>query len=385
MVRAGLVPRLRERDRRSVWQIVTMVPSEKPLDKLADALVPLVEPQLSGIDLMRKAHAVAEDLKNAALSLWRLVEGALKEQKGSDRLLRIVDQWEELYTQCEDSNSRRRFVEELLAATVHGAVAVVRRVHPAQRLLRRVAARPATVRSAAGRQSGSRTDDVRGMAAGDYSARQFYPARRTEMEEAEAAFVAASFDAERRRRFRLWSSVSAALIVVCGTIVGVGLWNRNAQNRFVVDRAIEQLRDPLLTNVAAELENLQAAPAYARVRLEEVYRGAPEPRSRLRLAYGLIAVGAVANADHDVAKFILDRVAVAAADDSVNLVEWLFLRTSRSVEHAASRGSGAWSGGRCEPEREGSEVLVRVVAGVQGAAAPCAVVFGPPLPPRPPQ
>ena len=44
-----------------------------------------------------------------------------------------------------------------------------------------------------------------------------------------------------------------------------------------------------------------------------------------RLAYGLIAVGAVANADHDVAKFILDQVAVAAADDSVNLVEWLFL------------------------------------------------------------
>ncbi len=50
---------------------------------------------------------------------------------------------------------------------------------------------------------------------------------------------------------------------------------------------------------------------------------APEPRSKLRLAYGLIATGAVTNADHDVARFILDQIAVAAADDSANLVEGL--------------------------------------------------------------
>ena len=58
---------------------------------------------------------------------------------------------------------------------------------------------------------------------------------------------------------------------------------------------------------------------------------APEPRSKLRLAYGLIAVGAVTNADHDVAEFILDQIAVAAADDSANLVEWLSRLSDQEV------------------------------------------------------
>ena len=66
---------------------------------------------------MRKRNLVAEDLKNDKIPLWDLVAEALRQQKGTDRLLLVVDQWEELYTQCEDAVARQRFIDELLAAT----------------------------------------------------------------------------------------------------------------------------------------------------------------------------------------------------------------------------------------------------------------------------
>lgn len=521
VVRAGLVPELRKRDRRPVWEIVTMVPGEKPLDRLADALLPLVEPQLSGTDLIRKAHAVATDLRKAELPLWRLVEAAWKAQQGSDRLLLVVDQWEELYRECKDSDSRQRFVEELLAATAsaRSPLSVVftvrsdfygellqdrqlldrlldakvdlgpmttqelrqaitqpaeavgltfqdglvdrlladaceepgylpllefaleglwqrsdggRLTHQAYEKLGRlsgaIAARAETVFSelTATEQAaapglfrrlvhaGTKMDEdtrrradlrsldeasqgvvrlladqrllVTARAGGEDTsretvevaheallrrwsrlrewvdadrmflqwrdrlaplldqyqrdpqsallrlgalreAREFYPARQVEMEEAERTFVAASIDAAWWRKFRL----CAALIVVCAILVGSWQWNRHDQNRRVVDQTIARLSDPLLTVVPPELDNLQAAPAYARRRLEEDYRVASEPRPKLRLAYGLIAVGAVTNTDHDVARFILDQIAVAQADDSANLVEGLSRLSDQDV------------------------------------------------------
>lgn len=43
VVRAGLVSRLRGRDRRPVWEIVTMVPGTDPLHALAGGLLPLID------------------------------------------------------------------------------------------------------------------------------------------------------------------------------------------------------------------------------------------------------------------------------------------------------------------------------------------------------
>ena len=100
-----------------MWDIVTMVPGDEPLHSLAAVMLPLVEPELSGYDLVRQRNVVANDLKESKTPLWDLVAEALRQQQGTDRLLLVVDQWEELYTQCRDADARRRFIDELLDAT----------------------------------------------------------------------------------------------------------------------------------------------------------------------------------------------------------------------------------------------------------------------------
>ncbi len=117
VVRAGLVPRLRRRDADGVWDIVTMFPHENPLHSLADALLPLVEPELAGLDLIKKRKSLADDLEHSRVPLWDLVAESLRRQHGTDRLLLVVDQWEELYTTCTSGTQRDRFIQELLDAT----------------------------------------------------------------------------------------------------------------------------------------------------------------------------------------------------------------------------------------------------------------------------
>ncbi len=117
VVRAGLIPQLRKRGQGPVWDILTMFPRENPLHSLADVILPLVEPELSGIDLIRKRKALADDLEQGRVPLWDMVTEGLRQQKGTDRLLLFVDQWEELYTTCRNDVQRNRFIQELLEAT----------------------------------------------------------------------------------------------------------------------------------------------------------------------------------------------------------------------------------------------------------------------------
>jgi hypothetical protein len=57
-------------------------------------------------------------------SLRGLVKDVLDEQPGTDRLLLVVDQWEELYT-ASDEAVARRFIDELLDATQAVPLSVV--------------------------------------------------------------------------------------------------------------------------------------------------------------------------------------------------------------------------------------------------------------------
>ncbi|TVP93869.1 MAG: toll/interleukin-1 receptor domain-containing protein, partial [Planctomycetaceae bacterium] len=117
LVRAGLLPHLRSPDRERVWEIVTMVPNTDPLFSLAKALLPLIEPEFSGYELISKSESAANDLKNDRVSLRNLIDAALERQQGADRLLLVVDQWEELYTQCEDPAGCQQFIQQVLVAT----------------------------------------------------------------------------------------------------------------------------------------------------------------------------------------------------------------------------------------------------------------------------
>jgi Tol biopolymer transport system component len=125
VVLAGLVPRLRS-DPKTVWEAVTMVPTARPINSLVNAFAPLLWPDIEDeVDRREKANEKAASFEKATLSLRDLTEIALKKQPGTQRLLLVVDQWEELYTLCRDDKVIRNFTEELLDASRTAPLTVV--------------------------------------------------------------------------------------------------------------------------------------------------------------------------------------------------------------------------------------------------------------------
>ena len=115
---AGLLPRLREE---GDWLIAGFRPGGEPFQALAAALIALLEPKLGETDRLIETHKLAKALSEGAVSLPAAVERALERVRGSTaagsaRVLLLVDQFEELYTQCWESETRRKFLEKLLAA-----------------------------------------------------------------------------------------------------------------------------------------------------------------------------------------------------------------------------------------------------------------------------
>jgi hypothetical protein len=111
VVRAGLVPRLR-RDRDTAWETVILVPGDQPLKALARAFLPLLEPSMGEVDRLAEATKLAEHFRSGTISLYDIVGRILEKQSGTDRVLIVVDQFEELYTSTSDEEARRRFVDE---------------------------------------------------------------------------------------------------------------------------------------------------------------------------------------------------------------------------------------------------------------------------------
>ena len=124
VVRAGLVPRLRK-DRQTIWEIASLVPGDEPLKALAAAIVPFLFPELDPIDRRAKANKLAAAFADGLISLRDMVRDVLERQTGTQRLLLVADQWEELYTLTKDDTQRRRFVDELLDASTRAPLSVV--------------------------------------------------------------------------------------------------------------------------------------------------------------------------------------------------------------------------------------------------------------------
>lgn len=124
VVRAGLVPELRKsRDR--VWEVATIVPTDRPVHALAAVIMLLLKPDMSETDRLIDTNKLAEALLQRTVKLRNVVDRALVKQPGTDRLLLIVDQWEELFTLCQDDAARRCFIDNLLDATATVKLSVV--------------------------------------------------------------------------------------------------------------------------------------------------------------------------------------------------------------------------------------------------------------------
>ncbi|MFM8724205.1 MAG: hypothetical protein ACKON9_03675, partial [Planctomycetaceae bacterium] len=76
----------------------------------------LIRPELEDPDKCRIAINERHDaLAKKKLFLEDLVASVLEQQPEHTRLLLVVDQWEELYTQCTDADLRAKFIDSVLA------------------------------------------------------------------------------------------------------------------------------------------------------------------------------------------------------------------------------------------------------------------------------
>ncbi|NGZ08911.1 MAG: TIR domain-containing protein [Nitrospira sp. LK70] len=124
VVRAGLVPELRKsRDR--VYEIATIVPTDRPVHALAAILMPFLEPDMKETERLIETNKLAEALLSRTVALRDIVDRVLAKQPGTDRLLLIADQWEELFTLCQDDTARRCLIDNILEATAMTKLCVV--------------------------------------------------------------------------------------------------------------------------------------------------------------------------------------------------------------------------------------------------------------------
>ncbi|NMG21267.1 CHAT domain-containing protein [Brasilonema bromeliae] len=121
VVFAGLIPKLREK---GIWLIESLRPKSQPFDELALALVRQLEPNLDGVDKVIKVSKLAESLKKGEVKLHQVASQIL-ENKSNKRFLLVVDQFEELYTQCQDKQEQQRFIDTLLATVSQKSITLV--------------------------------------------------------------------------------------------------------------------------------------------------------------------------------------------------------------------------------------------------------------------
>ncbi len=123
VARAGLIPAwnagIVESGKRLTGAVYILTPTAHPLENLAASLTRESESVTATSILM-------DDLKNDSRSL-RLYIRKLLSQSGGTNLLLLVDQFEETFTLCKDTDERKAFIENLLEAASEddGAARVV--------------------------------------------------------------------------------------------------------------------------------------------------------------------------------------------------------------------------------------------------------------------
>lgn len=112
VVFAGLIPQLRTE---AGWLIESFRPGDRPFRNLAGRLVSLLETGMSETDQLVEVNKLVKVIEKGDLGLQDVVRRILDKHSDS-RLLLIADQFEELYTLCQDNSERQFFLDQLLAA-----------------------------------------------------------------------------------------------------------------------------------------------------------------------------------------------------------------------------------------------------------------------------
>ena len=125
LVHAGLLPLLRgQRPPQPTWNALTIKPRADPFLELADTLSRELDIELSEMRRQSEFPAYAEKLRQGKALLQMAVKTILDKDKGTDRLLLVVDQCEELFTSTKDTD-RKPFIGMLLDAVSQVPLTVV--------------------------------------------------------------------------------------------------------------------------------------------------------------------------------------------------------------------------------------------------------------------
>jgi WD40 repeat protein/class 3 adenylate cyclase len=109
---AGLLPRLRSTGR---YQVAILRPGTQPFYSLAGTLIELLEPNLSKTDQLAETRNLAERLAKGEVRLAEVIGRLQKDSHSKQKVLLVIDQFEELYTLCSDVNLQKAFIDDLLA------------------------------------------------------------------------------------------------------------------------------------------------------------------------------------------------------------------------------------------------------------------------------
>jgi len=125
LVRAGLLPQVRAGvlPASDCWPVVLFKPGPHPVETLAARLLPHLD---KSTDPLTTRQSLLDALAQDERGLHTAIQVALASEPDSQRLLLVVDQFEELFTLCRDDRARADFIANLLyASTIAGGQAVV--------------------------------------------------------------------------------------------------------------------------------------------------------------------------------------------------------------------------------------------------------------------
>ena len=125
LVMAGLLPALRRRRPPApTWDAVVFKPGSDPCVSLVRALMHWQEPEADSFSRAQRADAHGRQLASGTTRFTTLLDELLP-ASGAERLLLVVDQFEELFTLTKDETQRTAFVQILLEAVEGGRVTPV--------------------------------------------------------------------------------------------------------------------------------------------------------------------------------------------------------------------------------------------------------------------
>ena len=96
-----------------------------PRPGVLHALLAALSPPPDSLSRAARLARIESDvalLRQHGLTIDAFARDILREQPGTDRLLLVVDQWEELYTQAKSADDRQRFLDLILETTAEGSV-----------------------------------------------------------------------------------------------------------------------------------------------------------------------------------------------------------------------------------------------------------------------